>query len=68
MTESVYLKKGDVVYGDYLQGVVIRVAKDRSWVDVYFTSGGGMWSKRMKYDALRPRVTKTYWVMDKEET
>ena len=67
MTKSGYIKKGDLVSSVGLPGVVIRVAKDRSWADVMFNWYGETWPKRKKYKALTLRTSETYQVTDPEE-
>ena len=67
MTKSGYIKKGDLVSSVGLPGVVIRVAKDRSWADVQFNWDGETWTKRKKYEVLTLRVFKTYQVTDHKE-
>jgi len=55
MTALTTFKKGDLVMpmpDTGAGGIVVRVARDQSWVDVHWSQGDEDWRKRMKPDKI----------------
>ena len=59
MMMSVQIQKSDWVActGNEMVGLVIRIARDGTWADVRWRSGGHTWTKRMPSTALQIRTT-----------